>query len=400
MDNFDLITIKSKDKIELIKNKLLKSPIDSKNLTSLTDMMIDFYQHSHKLYLISLSPDDVFNIKSLIWNNFLKVNSPSEIFKDFISDGHVVKMKVNQITLVIVVGKNDKSYDYSLLVKRLHTLNHLYGKFKANIYLALFDQPRTLEYLSKNNSECGFDCQMTSLKNNYKGMTVGGFTTSNENDIFIFKKEEVSKLLIHEIAHLLDLDLGFKEKKYQNPWMTKNDELNIYEAYAELISCIMNSIFMALEFKSFYPKTIFNDTLDYILNMEYTYSFYLSAKLLRWFNVNPDDFFHKKGLIISEPIYVSEYVYLRTMMWMKFDNILINLNFDTRKAKSIKNLEVLTSPRRGDPVSNMVGHTSDEDLIQKFIDQIKLFNMNDNNLSISYSLLEFDQDKIIEFIHH
>ena len=112
----------------------------------------------------------------------------------------------------------------------------------------LIDQPRVLNYITKDNIICGFDCQMDKMKNNYEGMTVGGFTTQSFKEIFLFKKEEVGKLLIHEVAHLIDLDVFPKDKTYLNPWQNDKNEIRVYEAYSELVSCILNAIFMACEY--------------------------------------------------------------------------------------------------------------------------------------------------------
>jgi hypothetical protein len=369
-------------KLIKLKNKLLKNPIPINKLEKLTFEIFEYYQHSYKAKFQTVTDEEEDKICEYVLTNFYKINKDSTIFVEFLNKSQVNKIIINNVTLYVLVDTNDvNTFNHHDIVKRIHILNHLYGQFKVTLYLALCNQPRIIYNITKDNSQCNFECQVNKSNSEYSGMTVGGFTVQGSDEIFIFKKEEVTKLLIHEIAHLINLDSYPKTLIIQNPWKNDREDLYIYEGYAEFVSSILNTIFLACEYVIDHQlnKSELINFLTTFMNIEFTYSYYLSAKLLKWYNTNINDFFHNKGAVHREPIFISEYVYLRTLIWQEFNLIddemqLLNNKFNTNNMNN--------------NYSKLRTLAQDENALNKFILNIKLFNFKDDVESISYAAME------------
>jgi hypothetical protein len=109
-----------------------------------------------------------------------------------------------------------------------------------------------------------------------------------DNIIVIWRKEEIFKVLIHELIHFFQLDFSeliySKNKEYQVNMIEKNkllktlrlfktDGLTINEAYTETIATIINVIVVALEIKRL-------DLINFFLNTEMKFTLIQVAKIL------------------------------------------------------------------------------------------------------------------------
>lgn len=130
------------------------------------------------------------------------------------------------------------------------------------------------------------------------------FTTSGMTGDYmvITKKEELIKLLLHEMIHFYKLDgtIG-KTNNYLDDLresMPFTDDNSEEECIAELLSNIYNSIFVCI-IKSLDKKlnrleqTVL---LDNIIRDEQKYSYYVIAKILHYFNINPINIFNNIGI--------------------------------------------------------------------------------------------------------
>lgn len=147
---------------------------------------------------------------------------------------------------------------------------------------------------------------------------ISGITDKYNKTIILTKKEEIIKLLFHELIHYIGLDsslLIFSELKY-------------FEAYTELLSVIF---FVA--YKSIHYKRNFNKEL----NKELKYSLLLTSNILKYYGYgdNYRDFFKQKKYEECK-IPIWEYVLLRTQLFLNIDKI-NNWKTDT---KIIKYMEI------------------------------------------------------------
>jgi hypothetical protein len=184
---------------------------------------------------------------------------------------------------------------------------HEYGD-KFDIYFLCNDETRTINTKILNMDN--FDEEMDTYKRQMSACVSGGVTISNPGKfkIILTKREECSKLLLHELVHYYSLDeLGD---------LSHNNN----ESYAELTSIILHCIFMSKE-KS---NSIDYDLFDLFMNIELNYSLYLTAKLLYFYGYNSKtyrDYFVGKHKL-HQPIYFTEYIITRGIMFYHLNQII------------------------------------------------------------------------------
>ncbi len=131
----------------------------------------------------------------------------------------------------------EKNKIYNTVI-RLYTVTQLYNMQKPmNIYLMMNPMKR---YLSKN----------APINTHHIN---GGFTYINGNNIFIIRKEEYEKVLIHELLHH-NTHIHYDYYKNENINKLKSvfniaQHCNLYpnEAIVETFACIINATFYAID---------------------------------------------------------------------------------------------------------------------------------------------------------
>jgi len=134
--------------------------------------------------------------------------------------------------------------------------------------------------------------------------------------LFVFRVEELNKVLVHELVHYLALDLhevpfaNFSD--YFN--MSSNNKVLLNEAYTEIMGLLINTC-------------IYSDKVSVvkdILNKELKYSMYQSAKILTIFNFeNADQFFKKCDCEnFKQNTDIFSYFIVKTAILMDLDRFL------------------------------------------------------------------------------
>ena len=104
--------------------------------------------------------------------------------------------------------------------------------------------------------------------------------------LFVFRKEELNKVLVHELIHYLALDLNdvpfpnFSD--YFN--VAPNNIVLLNEAYTEIMAILINTIIYSDKY----------DVVKDILNKELKYSMFQSAKILTLFKFDTAAHFFKQ----------------------------------------------------------------------------------------------------------
>jgi hypothetical protein len=118
------------------------------------------------------------------------------------------------------------------------------------------------------------------------------FTCKENNEIFIFRKEEVFKVFIHESFHAFGLDFSVMDQKIANNIIKRTFQmidyridLRIYESYCESWAIIINILFMNLKSKNKFRKI--NECLFY----EKCWSLFQCSKVLKHYNICYSDLF-------------------------------------------------------------------------------------------------------------
>jgi hypothetical protein len=152
------------------------------------------------------------------------------------------------------------------IIKRCYTIIKIYDIKKIiNIYVLMSDKKRYFP----NKKNILIDC------NNING----GFTNINGNKIFILRKEEYSKVILHELLHHVnilnnyDWDDNNINKLKEHFKISKNTLLAPNEAITEIWATIYLILFINYEYNIPYKM---------IINYEINRSLYLSYKLLKY----------------------------------------------------------------------------------------------------------------------
>ena len=132
------------------------------------------------------------------------------------------------------------------------------------------------------------DYKKSLSRGSYTPEGINSGATDRNNTIIIWRKEDILKVLIHEIIHLLGFDNVEDNEDIINHYNKKynlgNKKLKVYEAYTEIWALLIHSYYLALVTqKSLTTKiTVKELFLDYVLIEKYWCN-ELGGKLLGFF---------------------------------------------------------------------------------------------------------------------
>jgi hypothetical protein len=216
------------------------------------------------------------------------------------------------------------------------------------------------------------------------GMNVSGSTIPSNNIIYLTRKEEITKLLFHEMIHYIGLDeyLYNSNNTFTLEWNIVNTQLLFNEAYTEFLSVVIHSAYQSV----YINNVIFDNKNDAFLlyeslfKYEIIHSFLLCCKILDFYGYNEtncQDFFNSDKKMHDQPILLWEYIFLRTMLMIKFEDVLFddkNYTIDTNNSKKIYQI------------------FSDDTTLKEMIKNLFQYK-NILNDSISYILIDIDWNK-------
>lgn len=137
------------------------------------------------------------------------------------------------------------------------------------------------------------DYKKSLSRGSYTPEDVNSGSTDRNETIIIWRKEDILKVLIHEIIHLLGFDnvedTADIINHYNEKYGLENKKLNIYEAYTEVWALLIHSYYLALVTqKSLTTKISVKDLFhDYVL-IEKHWCNELGGKLLGYFKEKED----------------------------------------------------------------------------------------------------------------
>ncbi len=174
-------------------------------------------------------------------SNFVDMDINQKI-KDTYNDTYFVNSRNNKIWLV----SNHKRLDKKLincLINRIISFKRYSGNDIENkIYIWLTDIKK--QFPKKRNIILG-------IKNvNSASCEVYPPDVKINGNIYIWRKEEVAKVLIHELLHSLRYDYYSQNNELDSMIKKKfniNNHININESYTETLATILNCIYFTLE---------------------------------------------------------------------------------------------------------------------------------------------------------
>ena len=137
------------------------------------------------------------------------------------------------------------------------------------------------------------DYKKSLSRGSYTPEGINSGSTDRNDSIIIWRKEDILKVLIHEIIHLLGFD-NLEDNKdiinhYNEKYKLGNKKLNIYEAYTEIWALLIHSYYLAyVTQKSLTTKISVKELFqDYVL-IEKQWCNELGGKLLGFFKDEED----------------------------------------------------------------------------------------------------------------
>ena len=212
---------------------------------------------------------------------------------------------------ITIYHKNGDSAVKKILTEIIRRISIIYQLFGVNeelhLFILLTDFPRYIFPTSGNAKT-----RMTTWRKQYATNISSGITVKNKNKnikfIFLTRREEIEKLLIHELIHFLDIDQcseigGPTMRYYINTGylhMEKNTKIIEYEIFTEMLSVVFNAMFLSSNISEFRN----------LLKYEILWGLYQSFKLFIF--VGENNIYYQDRCML-------EYIFLRTIL-------LININ--------------------------------------------------------------------------
>ena len=213
------------------------------------------------------------NILEKIYSNYFIPINIIKWIEEKANNYTLIKLNNNIINATIhIIYEND---DLSLELQ-----NNIIKivQWLIEINLLKFNNKKILEiylYLSPYEKQTSCNCKVDNTFCHLKRSNINSGSSFHLNWIQIFRKEEILKVLIHELIHYLELDLN-KHSKYLNSlcshiYINKlSDKILINESYTEFFALYLHTIFISKKINSTFSIKQNNINSDK-LNPNYQY---------------------------------------------------------------------------------------------------------------------------------
>ena len=188
---------------------------------------------------------------------------------------------------LLVFSENEFIMNHKFL-KRCFILDAIRNKKRKDINLEIWLSNKKKNLPPKREKKYLGSKEVNSGCNTFNGM---------ENRVSVWRKEELPKVLVHELVHSLGLEKynGYKEVEdfiYNHFDIKRNNRFNLFENYVELVANILNICLTMIEngkgdIKSF----------NRLINLERTHCLFQVGKILNYYGYkNFEDFYKKDGI--------------------------------------------------------------------------------------------------------
>ena len=246
------------------------------------------------------------------------------IISDFISS-RVIRNILNNLFVKNI-------YKYKKRTVIIFTQNKLDDKFIKKIdsifnFFDILTGKENMYYLEifLSNKKKYFNENLNSIDpdNINSGATLPGVF------IYLWRKEEIIKVLIHEIVHYLDLDMIDYQNKFKILYKNINLDakmVNPNEAYTEILALFLMSVW------SYYNRELNEDINNFVskrLTIELGWSYHQINKILKYFKCydNYDELFNNKCKF-RQRTNVLSYFILKTYFLQNINLVLDEFRLD------------------------------------------------------------------------
>jgi len=216
---------------------------------------------------------------------------------------HYYLIEYNNNSIYYFVKSNSTkkiNKDINEICRIIYTMKILFNRTNKNNKQVLYYFPTPLKKRINNNThilgvnEC--NTGYSNLESLYEKKKDIHCCHSNGN-IYIFRKEEHYKVLIHELIHACykdqDMILSNENELFSKNFCI-NKQILLNESYTETIATILNLFYLHIVLYNFNSKINKNmSILDNMYINETKYSFYTMAKILNFYKINSINDFTK-----------------------------------------------------------------------------------------------------------
>ena len=292
------------------------------------------YHYIDNKYLLNKYTNEINNTRFSNNINITKyVNKCNKIFY----------MNYNNINIFIYCHNYIDCFNFNKfikIIKRLSIINKIYNLDKIfNIHISLSNYPRFLP----NKKEI-FNSKHVN----------GGFTIPHGNDIYIFRKDEYSKVIIHEFIHHINIinDSIFNLNQYHINLLKKKFNISNQtillpaEGVVEFWTTIYNTIFISIEY---------NFSFKLLIKKEIDFSIYQIFKIIN----------NYKYPIWQETTNVFSYFFIKTILLVNYNKFL-ELNLPYNHTEFINyifdNYDLIKYKKYFDKIKNNFNYKSNKSL--------------------------------------
>jgi hypothetical protein len=325
----------------------LTSTINISNLDKfkrLYDLIKNNYKiQEKKIKEITIS-DNKFKdiIKTLSnWRNIKQI-------KESLTDVKIIyQYQTKYLTLYYAVPSNINipyaTLQFHKIINIALTMESIIPNKKGTIYIYPIHYDRDLHVKKFNNKQS----DIKYLEENYMAMTISGQVFKDNQTMFVVRDEECIKLFIHELLHLLEVDMI--DNRFVGSivyHLVENFNIRLtggsFESYAELMSNILNIIFFVLN------NNLDETMLNELFKIEIIYGIYSSAKLLFLYGYDENNFMNffkekNKELEVVNSIPSMYYYIVKSMYYFYFNEWidLLDNNLKLNKDFFKKEVEII-----------------------------------------------------------
>lgn len=293
------------------------------------------------------------------------------LFSFSLNSGRIIKLYI--ITEINDPIKYDELYEkICVWLSILDKISQKKCSKKLKIYMLLTDH---LKLLPKKK------CDEIDRINANSAFT---FSCKETNEIFIFRKEEIFKVFIHETFHSFGLDFSSCNDRNANDIIKKcfkgldiHCDYRIYESYAEVWAQIINILIISNNNIEKINEFIFYEKLWSILQCE---------KVLHHYKIRYIDLFKNKNVYSENKTHIFSYYILRAIVMV---NINPFINFCSNGNKSNLNMSLVVFKKNQEKIDNYCKFICNNsksielinglDIVEKWLENNNLPNYSKND---------------------
>lgn len=158
----------------------------------------------------------------------------------------------------------------------------------------------------------------------FTSLYVNSGSTLPGERLTIWRKEELTKVLIHELIHYYRIDFRQTpeiETFIRNNFnISNNSPIRTYEGYVETLAIILHSLYFTQDMNKF----------QNLINLEMSFSYYQLSRILKFIGCSSIEDFLKSGNLLKQKTSVFSYFFLKSSYLF---NLILFLDFMINKNK-------------------------------------------------------------------